>query len=97
MFDAGNISDAAGRVRKIYAMGVDLRRAARFGEAINAFREAACLADDLAADIDHIEMETADEIRDMKNALLESRSRALASIELIQEINGFVNVDLMNP
>ena len=97
MFDAGNISDAAGRVRKIYAIGVDLRRAARFGEAINAFREAACLADDLAADIDHIEMESADEIRDMKNALLEIRSRALASVELIQEINGFVNVDLMNP
>lgn len=24
-------------------------------------------------------------------------SRALASVELIQEINGFVNVDLMNP
>ena len=25
------------------------------------------------------------------------RSRALASVELIQEINGFVNTDLMNP
>lgn len=97
MFDAGNISDAAGRVRQIYAKGVELRRAACFGEAINAFREAACLADDLAADIDHIEMETADEILDMKNALLEIRSRALASVELIQEINGFVNADLMNP
>lgn len=25
------------------------------------------------------------------------KSRCLASVELIQEINGFVNVDLMNP
>lgn len=25
------------------------------------------------------------------------RRKALASVELIQEINGFVNVDLMNP
>ena len=25
------------------------------------------------------------------------QSRALASVELIQEINGFVNTDLMNP
>lgn len=25
------------------------------------------------------------------------KSRALASVELIQEINGFVNTDLMNP
>ena len=25
------------------------------------------------------------------------KSRSLASVELIQEINGFVNVDLMNP
>ena len=27
----------------------------------------------------------------------EIRRKALASVELIQEINGFVNVDLMNP
>lgn len=94
MFDAGNISDVAGRVRQIYAKGVELRRAACFGEAINAFREAAAQADILVA---HIEKEMPDEILDMKNALLEIRSRALASVELIQEINGFVNVDLMNP
>ena len=25
------------------------------------------------------------------------RAKALASVELIQEINGFVNVDLLNP
>ena len=52
-----------------------LRRECRFGEEINAFREAA-EADDAT-----------DEIRKI----------AFVSVELIQEINGFVNVDLMNP
>lgn len=53
----------------------NLRRECRFGEAINAFREAAEAAD------------ATDEIRKI----------AFVSVELIQEINGFVNVDLMNP
>ena len=53
----------------------DLRRECRFGEAINAFREAASAPD------------ATDEIR----------RKALVSVELIQEINGVVNVDLMNP
>lgn len=53
----------------------DLRRECRFGEAINAFREAASASD------------ATDEIR----------RKAFVSVELIQEINGFVNVDLMNP
>jgi len=52
-----------------------LRRESRFGDAINAFREAAS-AEDATDDI---------------------RCKALASVELIQEINGFVNADLMNP
>ena len=52
-----------------------LRRECRFGEAINAFGEAAA-AEDATEDI----------IR-----------KSLASVELIQEINGFVNVDLLNP
>ena len=52
-----------------------LRRDCRFGEAINAFREAAA-APDATDDI---------------------KRKSLASVELIQEINGFVNVDLMNP
>lgn len=52
-----------------------LRRDCRFGEAINAFREAAAAPD----------------------ATEEIKKKSLASVELIQEINGFVNVDLMNP
>ena len=31
------------------------------------------------------------------DATEEIKNRSLASVELIQEINGFVNVDLMNP
>lgn len=53
----------------------DLRRECHFGEAINAFREAASAPD----------------------ATEEIKRKALVSVELIQEINGFVNVDLMNP
>ena len=52
-----------------------LRRDCRFGDAINAFREAAAAPD----------------------ATEEIKKKSLASVELIQEINGFVNVDLMNP
>lgn len=52
-----------------------LRRACRFGDAINAYRQAA----------------------EAPDATDEIRRRALASIDLIQEINGFVNVDLLNP
>ena len=32
-----------------------------------------------------------------EDATQDVKSKALASVELIQEINGFVNVDLMNP
>ena len=52
-----------------------LRRNCRFGEAINAYREAAGAPDATDA----------------------IRKKSLASVELIQEINGFVNVDLLNP
>ena len=37
------------------------------------------------------------EAADAPDATDELRRKALASVELIQEINGFVNVDLMNP
>ena len=60
---------------KIFEKAEQLRRECRFGEAINAFREAA----------------------EAPDATDEIRRKALTSVELIQEINGFVNVDLMNP
>lgn len=53
----------------------ELRRNARFGEAINFFVAAAKAPD------------ATDEIK----------RKSLASVELMQEINGFVNTDLMNP
>ena len=53
----------------------ELRRECKFGEAINAFRQAAASED----------------------ATEEIKAKARVSVELIQEINGFVNVDLMNP
>ena len=60
---------------KIFEQAEQLRRECRFGEAINAFREAAASA----------------------TATEDIRKKCLASVELIQEINSFVNADLMNP
>ena len=37
------------------------------------------------------------EAADAPDATDDIRRKALASVELMQEINGFVNVDLMNP
>ena len=37
------------------------------------------------------------ETADAPDATEEIRRKALASIDLIQEINGFINADLMNP
>jgi len=37
------------------------------------------------------------EAADAPDVTEEIRRKALASVELIQEINGFVNVDLLNP
>lgn len=65
-----------------YDMGVSLRKQAKFGEAVNAFRKVIELYDSLP--------ERTEEIKVL-------RDRAEASIGLICEINGFVNVDLMNP
>ena len=63
------------QAEKLLEKAEQLRREARFGEAMNAFREAAAASD----------------------ASEELRRKCLASVELIQEINGFVNVDLLNP
>ncbi len=78
--------------RDSYAEAVRLRQAARFGEAVNAFAAAAETAD-MALDSGSAGQAQEDTIK----ALQEIRSRALASIGLIREINGFVNTDLMNP
>lgn len=64
-----------GTAKKLFEEGQQFRRNRQFGEAINAFREAAA-SPDCTEDI---------------------KRRSLASVELIQEINGFVNTDLMNP
>lgn len=61
--------------QEFFDLGQENRRNRRFGEAINAFRDAMTASD----------------------ATPEIISRSQASIELIQEINGFVNTDLMNP
>jgi len=63
------------KAEKLLEKAEQLRRECSFGEAINAFREAAASAD----------------------ATEDIRRKCEASIELIQEINGFVNTDLMNP
>jgi hypothetical protein len=61
--------------RKLLLEAEELRRNARFGEAINLYRAAVAASD------------ATDEII----------KKSLASVELMQEINGFVNTDLMNP
>ena len=60
---------------QLMEIALELRRECKFGEAINAFRQAAASED----------------------ATEEIKAKARVSVELIQEINGFVNVDLMNP
>ena len=61
--------------RELLEKAEELRRNARFGEAINFFRAAASAPD----------------------ATEEIKKKSLASVELMQEINGVVNTDLMNP
>ncbi|MBQ6880106.1 MAG: hypothetical protein IJN52_07865 [Bacteroidales bacterium] len=63
------------KAETILEQAEELRRNARFGEAINFYRAAA----------------------EAPDATEEIKRKSLASVELIQEINGFVNVDLMNP
>lgn len=72
-----------------YGFGVFLRMNGRFGEAINAFMEAADVAEKEISGCP-------DDVETIK-ALEEIRSKAFASVDLLKEINGFVNKDLMNP
>jgi len=68
-------SNMKNKAETILEQAEELRRNARFGEAINFYRAAA----------------------EAPDATEEIKRKSLASVELIQEINGFVNVDLMNP
>lgn len=83
-----------------YDLGVFFRMNNRFGEAINAFSEAVRAAEDelsrLSADIPDASASGPagpERIRGLERI----RASALASIDLLKEINGFVNTDLMNP
>lgn len=76
----------------LYALGVKYRQEGRFGDAINAFSDAAEMAGALLASMKGGGVQSAEMV------LLEDiKKKSLASVELIQEINGFVNTDLMNP
>lgn len=103
-----DLDSAAAHVCRLYEIAVGLRQNARFGEAINAFRTVADICESLISDMASQDLSDAasEEVPDaayssdndeIKNTLLQMRSRAIASIELLQEINGFVNTDLMNP
>lgn len=91
---------AAAHVCRLYEIAVGLRQNARFGEAINVFRTVADRCDSLISEMTSEDFSCPASSSDhdkIKNTLLQMRSRAIASIELLQEINGFVNTDLMNP
>ena len=86
-------SGTPGSPEEWFGLGVLYRRSSRFGEAINAFSSAAEAA---AGELASVSASAADGTE--KKAALEAlRSKSLASIELLKEINGFVNADLMNP
>lgn len=95
-----DLNTAAAHVCRSYELAVGLRQNARFGEAINVFRTVADRCESLISDMASQDLSDAASSSDhdeIKNTLLQMRSRAIASIELLQEINGFVNTDLMNP
>lgn len=97
---ASELDAAAVHVCKLYELAVGLRQNARFGDAINAFRTVVERCDSLISDMASQGLSDAASSSDndeIKNTLLQICSRAKASIELLQEINGFVNTDLMNP
>lgn len=72
---SGYENSRAGAAVEWLDLGLAFMRESRFGEAINALRNAA----------------------DAPDASAEVRGKALAAIEVIDDINGFVNTDLMNP
>lgn len=94
-----------------YELGVSLRQRERFGEAINAFRNAVETASVLIGELSSCLDEPAadnslpsgcgpsggDGRMYSVEELQALKSKAEASIELILRIRGFVNKDLMNP
>lgn len=95
-----NLSDGMGKAEypdktpaELYALGVKFRQEGRFGDAINAFCAAAEEAGILLASMG----KGTDTITSGMSAIEDIKKKSLASVELIQEINGFVNTDLMNP
>ena len=106
-----NIEVTPGSASEWYDLGVSLMRQTRFGDAINAFNRAAELASEGPASEEFVSGESvsgrpaseglASEESASGNLALEDlvniRKKSLASIEVIQEIIGFVNKDLMNP
>lgn len=94
------ISSAVADICRLYDVAVGLRQAARFGEAINVFNKAVEEAEEILCRLEREEDFStcpARGLNEIKNTLLQICSRAKASVELLQEINGFVNTDLMNP
>ncbi len=100
------INSTPGSPREWFELGVSLRKAERFGEAINAFSRAAQCAEDQIAVSDNVagKIAVSGDVPatdcDSQTARAEAekiRSESLASIELIQEIRSFANTDLMNP
>ncbi|MDE6147837.1 MAG: hypothetical protein K2G18_07300 [Bacteroidales bacterium] len=70
-----DINSKAGAAVEWLDLGLSYMKEARFGEAVNALRNAA----------------------ESTDAPEEVRNKAMAAIEVISDINGFVNTDLMNP
>lgn len=101
--ESSDFDYAVDKVNRYYDIAVGLRQNACFGEAINMFERAAAEAEALLSSLAEEGPGSRDRTHtgaaqdEIKNALLQVRSRAKASIELLQEINGFVNTDLMNP
>lgn len=88
-----NESKTPGSAFEWFDLGVSLRRRASFGDAINAFTAA---ADEASDEMEKLR-ESGSQDEDRIMALESLRSKALASVDLLKEINGFVNTDLMNP
>ena len=78
-----------GSAAQWYDLGCSLRQKALFGDAVNAFLKAASEARKC---LNGMKLSSSE-----AEMLVSIEAKSLASIDLIKEINGFVNVDLLNP